>query len=72
MKKLGMLLLLLSLGVYSVGCAPKADTPKTDPAPAEKEDAMGGDTAAPAEGEGDAAAPAEGDGDAAPADKEEE
>lgn len=36
MKKLGLLALLLSIGVASVGCEPKKDTKKPGDKPAEK------------------------------------
>ena len=59
MKKLGFLLILLSLGLFQMGCAPADETPET-PAPA-----AGGDA------EGEEMTPVDGAGGETPAEGEE-
>ena len=58
MKRIGMLLVLVSLTLFSVGCKKPADTAPATEEPAAE--APAGDEAAAPAAEGEAAAPAEG------------
>lgn len=50
MKKLGILLLLCSLGTFTLSGCGGDDTTTTDPAPVENGDPVNGDPANPADG----------------------